>query len=135
VVVDPNTWFVRVKEPGGTSSIKKMTTEQVQTMIEADLLQPNAKASHDPRLGFRALATYKEFQGQALVKASRQSADQRAVRYRTLYKKIEERANQIEKDSVSKRDDTPPWQPLAIKFGGIAAGVILFILFVWWLTH
>ncbi len=135
VVVDPNLWFVRVKDAAGKTNIKKMTTEQVQTMLEADLLQPNTKASHDPRLGFRALATYKEFQGQALVKASRQSADQRAVRYRTLYKKIEERANQIEKDAAPKPSDMPPWMPLAIKFGSIGLGVLFIILFFWWLAH
>ena len=135
IVVDPHTWFVRVKDGDGKTAVKKMTTEQVQAMIEADMLQPNAKASHDPRLGFRALATYKEFQGQAFVKASRQSADQRAVRYRTLYKKIEERANQIERDARPKRTDMPPWMPLALKFGGAALGVILVILFFWWLTR
>jgi hypothetical protein len=55
------------------------------------------------------------------------------VRYRTLYKKIEEQANEREKASAVQRPDTPPWLPLAIKVGGGVLGGLFVILFFWWL--
>lgn len=130
---DPNTWYVRAKDANGRKVVQKLTTAEVQKMLADDTLGPNNKASHDPNDGFRALATYKEFQSVAFVKASKQSADDRAVRYRTLYKKIEEQANEREKAGTVQRSDMPPWLPLAIKFGGGALGALFVILFFWWL--
>jgi serine/threonine-protein kinase len=130
---DPNTWYVRAKDADGRKVVQKLSTPEVQKMLSDDSLGPNNKASHDPNEGFRALATYKEFQSIALVKASKQSADDRAVRYRTLYKKIEEQANEREKASAVQRPDTPPWLPLAIKVGGGVLGGLFVILFFWWL--
>ena len=132
---DPNTWYVRAKDADGRKVVQKLTTADVQKMLSDDSLGPNNKASHDPNEGFRALATYREFQSIALVKASKQSADDRAVRYRSLYKKIEEQANEREKASAVQRPDTPPWLPLAIKVGGGALGSLFVILFFWWLMR
>ncbi|MCI0683398.1 MAG: serine/threonine protein kinase [Gemmataceae bacterium] len=130
---DPNVWYVRAKDADGRKVVHQLTTPEVQEMLENDTLGPNNKASHDPSEGFRALATYREFQNIAFVKASRQSADDRSIRYRTLYKKIEEQANEREKANAKERDDTPPWLPLAIKFGGGGLAVLLLIMFFWWL--
>lgn len=132
-VVDPNQWFVRVKDATGRKVVQKLSTAEVQKMLADNRLAPNNKASHDEKEGFRALATYKEFQSLALVKASKQDADDRAVRYRTLYKKIEEQANQRERDMQPQRARIHPWQPLAIKFGAGAAGALLLIILVVWL--
>ena len=134
-VVDPNIWYVRIKDHDGHKTVQKLTTVQVQKMLSDNTLAPNHKASHDEKEGFRALATYKEFQGQALVKASKQSADDRSIRYRTLYKKIEEQANQREIDAHPERPDTVFWLPLALKFGSGALILALVILFFWWLTR
>jgi eukaryotic-like serine/threonine-protein kinase len=133
-VADPNIWYVRFKDAGGQKAVHKLTTSEVQKMLVDNTLAPNNKASRDEKQGYRALATYKEFQNIALVKASKQSADDRAVRYRTLYKKIEEQANQREKDAQNQRPDTPPWQPLAIKIGFGVAGVTLVALFFAWIS-
>ncbi|GEM_PF-6926195 len=134
-VADPNIWYVRIKHHGGHRTVHKLTTAEVQKMLAANALAPNNKASHDEKQGFRALATYKEFDGLALVKASKQSADDRSVRYRTLYKKIEEQANQRAIDAHAQRFNTPFWLPLANKFGIGALGVALVILFFWWLMR
>mgnify|MGYP001582016088 FL=1 len=134
VVADPNIWYVRVKDPGGQKTMHKVTTAQVQKMLADNVLAPNNKASHDDKQGFRALATYKEFQSSALVKASKQSADDRSVRYRTLYKKIEQQANQREIDAHPPRRDPPPWRPLAVKIAGAAVVVLLVTLFFGWLA-
>jgi serine/threonine protein kinase len=129
-VADPNTWYVRVKDAEGNTAVHKLVTAQVQSMLAEDLLPPNAKASHDREVGFRALATYKEFQGSALVKASKQSADQHTARYRSLYRKIEEEAEQRERDKevATAAPGTPDWLPLALKIG---AGAVGFLLFIW----
>ncbi|MCS7046473.1 MAG: serine/threonine protein kinase [Gemmataceae bacterium] len=129
-VEDPNVWYVRIKDSSGKVEVRKLVTTQVQTMLAEDLLAPNTKASHHPKVGFRALATYKEFQAQALVKASRQSADQHAVRYRTLYKKIEQQVDEQERDksrepSAAPRRPMPPWFPLVVKIGAGVIGAIV----------
>src|SRR5262245_6103972 len=134
-VADPNIWYVRFKDAGGQKAVHKLTTAEVQKMLADNTLAPNNKASRDEKQGYRALATYKEFQNIALVKASKQMADDRAVRYRTLYKKIEEQANQREMDAKNKSPDTPPWQPLAIKIGLGVGGVVLVVSFFAWLMR
>jgi serine/threonine-protein kinase len=136
-VTDPNTWYVRVKDAEGNTEVHKLATAQVQSMLNEDLLPPNAKASHDREVGFRALATYKEFHGVALVKASKQSADQHAERYRSLYRKIEEEAEQREreKEIATVETHTPDWVPLAIKIGAGAFGFLLLIWFISWLSR
>ena len=136
-VADPNTWYVRVKDAAGNTEVHKLATAQIHSMLNQDLLPPNAKASHDREVGFRSLATYKEFQGVALVKASKQSVDQHAERYRSLYKKIEEEAEERERkrefDTVAPQ--TPDWMPLAIKIGAGAFGFLLLIWIISWLSR
>jgi serine/threonine protein kinase len=136
---DPNIWYVRIKDPEGRATVHKLPTAQVSKMLEEDKLGPNVKASHHPKEGFRALATYKEFQGVALVKASKAAADQQAVRYRTLYKKIEEKERLRNEEEEERRAPRAPewvavWSPLVIKFGGIGLAVLAAILFLWWVV-
>ncbi len=83
-------WFVPVVLTKGEVSVRKWTTRQVKKMLEEGTIDPSAKASRQPGGGFRALGTFKEFQGTALVKQSKKAADIKSVKYRTLYKQIEE---------------------------------------------
>ena len=76
-------------------------------MLEENLLAPNTKASHDPKIGFRALATYKEFQGAASSQLTKKTADKNTARYRGLYKKIEEEDRQREqKERASQKEES-----------------------------
>jgi serine/threonine-protein kinase len=137
---DPNIWYVRIKDPEGRATVHKLPTAQVTKMLEEDKIGPNVKASHHPKDGFRALATYKEFQGVALVKASKAAADQQAVRYRTLYKKIEEKERQRNEEEEGRRAPRGPewlavWWPIILKFGGIGLAALLLFLFLSWVTR
>jgi serine/threonine protein kinase len=134
---DPNIWYVRIKDPDGRATVKKLPTAQVQKLLEQDAIAPNAKASHHSHEGYRALATYKEFQGIAMVKASQHAADQQASRYRTLYKKIAEKDRQRAEEE-QQPSKTPAWlaawQPLLMKYGPTAGATLLAIVVVWWLV-
>jgi serine/threonine protein kinase len=135
---DPNIWYVRIKDPDGRAIVKKLPTAQVHKLLEEDTLAPNTKASHQAHEGFRALATYKEFQGIALVKASQQAVDQQSVRYRTLYKKIEEKERQRQEDE-NPQAKTPDWladlQPLLRSYGPLVFGALLGLVALVWLVR
>jgi serine/threonine-protein kinase len=140
---DANIWYVRIKDPEGRVTVHKLPTAQVEKMLEEDRLPPNAKASHHPKDGFRALATYREFQGLALVKASKQAAAQQISRYHNLYRKIEEkdrlRMEQHEqKQVVYKAPDWPAlWnthKQLALKVGLGVVSATVGLSVLWWIV-
>jgi hypothetical protein len=53
--VDPNIWYVQVKNPEGTAAIRKYTTAQLQKMLGDGLIQPKAKISHSETDGYLRL--------------------------------------------------------------------------------
>jgi serine/threonine protein kinase len=137
-----NVWFVRIKDADGQTHTQRLTTAQVLKMLEEDVLAPNAKASHDAKEGFRALATYKEFQGRALVKVSKQASEEHTNRYRALYKEIEEQANQPKEEKPPALTpvnwlpvEMPEGLPLALKIGGGILGLIVLFSFFSWLVR
>jgi serine/threonine-protein kinase len=131
-VTHANIWFVRYRDEDGRTQTRRMSTGQVQKLLEEDLLAPNAKASHHPSEGFRSLATYREFQGLALVKASQQKSGQQSARYEALVKEFDAKAEQPKEEKMPIAVAPPEWLPLALKIGG---GVIGFIVALWLISR
>jgi serine/threonine protein kinase len=128
-----NEWFVRFKREGEIS-VRKLTTIQVKKMLEEGTIDPTAKASQQPKVGFRALATFKEFQGTALVKQAKKVADKESAKYRNLYKKIEE--NERKRDQEEKKYDAPSyysslWAPGILIIGALTGAIALIYLLMW----
>ena len=103
--LDPDIWFIQTKLPDGTTATRKYTTAQINKMLDEGTMTPTAKASHMPTEGFRTLGTYKEFQGAALGTLAKKAADKNTARYRGLYKKIEEKELEREKEEMERRGD------------------------------
>jgi serine/threonine-protein kinase len=140
--VDLDQWYVQMKMPDGKMVNRKYSTAQLQKMLTEGTMRPNARASHNPNDGFRSLGTYKEFQGAALNKLSKEAADKTSARTRGLYKKIEEDDRQRgEKEKVSNKEDTAVrantryWGGLALAILPIIVGVIGMIVLIWYFTR
>jgi serine/threonine-protein kinase len=114
-------WLVRYRGSTGWLEERVLSTAEVLRMIGEGLLGPTAQASRGAKDVYRSLATYREFEQAMLSKATRSAADQRTVRFRTLYKKIEEQDRNREKaektvaKQVSKGAHTLYWLGLALK--------------------
>jgi serine/threonine-protein kinase len=127
-------WYVRVHLENGEVAVRKVTASQLKKMLEEGTIDPAAQASRQRRQGYRSLATYKEFQGTAFVKQSKKGADMQTTRFRTLYKKIEEKERQ--RDEEEKKNDVTPsyysllWKPsLLISAAVVGAALFLYILY------
>lgn len=130
-------WYLRVLQPDGTIAVRKLATAQLKKMLEEGTVVPTAIVSRHPDVGFRTLATFREFQATALLKQSRRVADQSSARYRNLYRKIEERdKNRDPGDKSDKRaDESSPhasrlWIPAVIIAGSIVLSVLLWQLLI-----
>jgi serine/threonine protein kinase len=129
-------WYLRFRTPQGQVQLRKLTRAQVLTLAGTPNFDPTAKASRDPKEGFRALATYKEFEHVVLGRLSKTAADQNTVRYRNLYKKIEEQEKKRER-GLEGRDAKPPttfsyWLPIFFRVAAFCAGVGLVALVLWY---
>ena len=125
--VDLSIWYVRIKNADGLGELKKMTTHHVIALLEEGRLDPGAKASHNPKDGFRAVATYKEFEGVALHLVSKRAADHQSVNYRKLIKKIE--AAELTRAEPEESESTDFWWWLIYwPYPAMAAGALFVII-------
>ena len=128
VEVANDEWYVRVRSD---STARKLTTSQLKKMLVEGTIHPTAKASRSPDDGFRALATYKEFQGTAMVKTTRTAADHNSAKYRSLYKKIEANDRKREEEEKERGDQSPSYYSSlfnpALTIGGAVVGAIVLI--------
>jgi serine/threonine-protein kinase len=128
-------WYVRHRMGEGQVVTRKLTTEQVLEMLEGEDFDPKARASRHPKEGFRALATYREFESAALGKVAKSSADRQASHYRKLYKEIEEQDRRQQEELERSREEealktvgywlSVTWPYAAAGLGGI---LLLYIL-------
>ncbi len=133
-LADPDEWYVRLKGPGGQAVLRKYSTSQLQKKLAEGSIDPRTKASHSTKEGFRALATYREFEGTALSRASKQAADKNTVRYRNLYKKIEEQDRRRSADDLRRVSAWPPWLTTVFTLAALIAGAGLVAWFIWWVA-
>jgi serine/threonine-protein kinase len=126
-------WYIRHKGSDGHVVERQLSTAEVLRRIEERKLGPTTRASRSADDGFRALATYREFEKVLLGKAAKRGADEQATRYRNLYKKIEA---QEERRALSGIKDEPVvgyftyWFGLALKIGIPIAGLAAVIYFL-----
>lgn len=59
---DSNVWYWKFTTPNGKSITKKVTTEQVRTLIKSGHLEATAEISKFEHSGYRPAATYSDFQ-------------------------------------------------------------------------
>lgn len=101
---DDNAWYLIVKSAGGKSNTYRYLTAQLQQMFADGKIKPSAQVSHHPTENFRALGTFKEFQGAALAEFTKKRADKYTARQRGVYSKIREDERQrAEKLRASRR--------------------------------
>jgi serine/threonine protein kinase len=140
--VDPDIWYVQMKLPDGKVAARKYTTAQLKKLLAEGTMKITAPISHRPDEGFRAVGTYKEFQGSSAAgKLSKNAADKTTARYRGIYKKIEEADREKEKqEKADKREDsavsanTRYWMSMAFTFGPIGIGIAVIVGFLYWMA-
>jgi serine/threonine-protein kinase len=126
--VDATIWYVRVKT-SSTKVTRRFTTAELLGMIAEGKVKPSAQASHSPHDGFRAVATYQEFQGVT----SKQGADKTASQLSSVLKQIEatERKREGMKQDAPEESDFQVnaryWMDIFLKVLPYAAATILFI--------
>jgi serine/threonine-protein kinase len=124
-------WYVRYKTGRSQVVTRKLTTAEVLELITVEDFDPSARASRTPGEGFRALATYREFEAAALGRAAKTGADRQAFRYRKLYKQIEEEDRQRAAERAAERPVTPGeyWLGIGIRVGvGLVAFGLVYLL-------
>ncbi len=105
-------WFVRLKGGDGQPIVKTMSTPQMTKMIEEGTLKPSVKISRHAKVGYRALATFKEFHAVAVGRSTRTGVDKQTSRYHYLYQKIEK--NELERSEPEEETVTSAgyWLPI-----------------------
>jgi hypothetical protein len=73
----------------------------LRLLAKPDIEASTVKASRSPDQGFRALATYKEFEKVILGRVSRSAADKQTVQARKMYEKILKQAQREYRDTKS----------------------------------
>jgi len=61
---DPDIWFMQLKTKTGKDIIKKVTTDQIRTMIKAGHINAQTQVSKSEKTGFRSAGAFSEFQSQ-----------------------------------------------------------------------
>lgn len=139
IVLDPNTWYIQNTNASGTITTTRYTTAQLRKMLADGVIKPTVRASQNPEEGFRALATFKEFQGAAMSKMTKKVADQNTARYQGIYKRIKEGERKKEAEEKDEDKDTALRVNTRYWFGILVtvlpAAVVLVGLFLvlWWL--
>jgi serine/threonine protein kinase len=137
---DPNIWYVQFKTPAGKEVTRKYSTTQVAKMLGDGTITASARASRTLAGTYRALATYKEFEGTALAKVAKKAADKHSSKTRNFYKQLEEGARSREAN-LARADEHKQkmavahyWLGIALALGGALAGVVLIGWFLWWVA-
>jgi eukaryotic-like serine/threonine-protein kinase len=128
-------WYLRYRNHEGQVQVRKLTRDQVMMLAAAPNFDPTAKISRDPKEGFRALGTYREFEHIVLGRLSKTAADETTVRYRNLYKKIEEQDRKRERTTQKTGSNFSYWSGIFFRVGGICAGVGLLAFLLWYFAN
>lgn len=140
--MDPDVWYVQMKLPDGKVAARKYATAQLKKMLAEGTMKITAPISHSPDEGFRAMGTYKEFQGSSAAGSlSKKAADKTTARYRGIYKKIEDGEREREqKERAGKKDpgavsaNTRYWMGMAMTVLPIGIGIAVIVGFLYWIS-
>jgi eukaryotic-like serine/threonine-protein kinase len=87
---EPNIWYWSFKDPKGQPIIKKITTEELATLVKSGSIDSKAQISKTREGGYRAIATYPEFESHFRGKIAEKRAGRGAEQYRSMLEQIEQ---------------------------------------------
>jgi eukaryotic-like serine/threonine-protein kinase len=87
--VEKDVWYWNMVTKSGQIVPKKVTTDQLKTLIKAGHLDAEAQISKTLKSGHRAAATYMEFHSLFKSKETVTTANVKGQKYREIYKEIE----------------------------------------------
>ena len=114
-------WFATFKNAQGKQATKKMTEEEVLGAIKSGSFGPDTQVSRTLKGGYRALATWSEFEPTLRARMTKAVADKKGQKYRSMYE-------QIEKEDKRRRR----WRwlhNLLLKTGGLV-GLLLWLAII-----
>jgi serine/threonine-protein kinase len=85
---DPDIWFMNIKSPAGKVITKKVTTDQLRTLIKAGHIDADTQLSRTQKAGFRAAGTFPEFQGLFKAREASDKAKAKGKNYDQMYKDL-----------------------------------------------
>ncbi|MBM4070718.1 MAG: serine/threonine protein kinase [Planctomycetes bacterium] len=117
----PAPWYANFTGPDGKAVTRKLSTEQMQTLIKSESFSEQTQVSRTMKGGYRALGTYVEFAH--LFKGLRTGGDakRKTEKFQKFY-------DQIEKDQKSRER----WRWLHNKFLGVGGfiGLVLWLVVI-----
>jgi serine/threonine-protein kinase len=87
---DKNTWYLSYHTSEGKLVRRKFTTDQIRDLIRDPDFDLKAQASHEAKQGYRALATYPEFEHALRGRLEKARADRKTVKFKNIYQKLEQ---------------------------------------------
>jgi serine/threonine-protein kinase len=87
--VSRDTWYLSYHTRDGKLLRRKLTTDQIRDLMRDPDFDLRAQASHDPKEGYRALATYPEFEHVLRGRLERARADRKTAKFKDMYKQLE----------------------------------------------
>ena len=94
-------------------------------LIDSAEFDSSAKASRSPNDGYRALATFREFEKVTLGKVARSGADKQTLRSRRMYEKIVEEQAQRDKQGARLPSNWRYWLSILWRCAAVAGGLVL----------
>ena len=82
------------KSKDGQAVTRKLTEPQVLELIKGDQFDPLMEASRTLKGGYRAIATYREFEPTLRGRMTKARADRKAAKFQSMYDKIEKEVEQ-----------------------------------------
>ncbi len=88
-IQERDVWYWKMVTPEGKIITKKLSTDQMRTLIKAGQVDPPTDISKTPKTGFRGAATYPEFQGAFKAREAATKANAKGAKYRNKFQEIE----------------------------------------------
>jgi serine/threonine-protein kinase len=81
-------WYFKLVTPEGRQIIKKVSAEQLRTLIKSGHLDPTSEISRHEKLGFRPAATFTEFQAYFKAREASTKANVKGHKYKSKMEEI-----------------------------------------------
>lgn len=81
-------WYIRYRNSRGQKMQQRLTTDEVRALIADDDFDLKAQGSRKANEGYRALATYREFEALLVPRVTRAAADKGSRKLKNLYEKL-----------------------------------------------
>jgi serine/threonine-protein kinase len=81
-------WYVKMKTEGPKTTLRKLSTAQVQEMIKGKVLDNTFDVSKTVKGTFRSLATYPEFEPLLRGEVMQKRMERKVEKYQSMYEKV-----------------------------------------------